>query len=409
MSPSKTADGPTRVVIAGGGIAGLEALLALRDLAGDRVDITVVAPEHDFTMKPQSVEEPFTGRPADRHELGPAAAELGAEFIPRGLAAVDPDARLVTLDNRSELYYDRLLVCVGAKSVPPFTGVTTFQASAESLVIEMFLAKEGGMLTFAVPAGDNWPLPLYELALMTERHLRKSGRANLTLEIVTPESAPLYLFGETASDALTKLLRGRGIGLKTETRIWQSADDRLVLDPGGVELPAANVVTIPELRGRFVPGLPSDAKGFIPVDRHCRVKNLEGVYAAGDCIDFPVKQGGIGTQQADAAAEHLARSIGVDIEPQPFTPVLRGMLYTGADSITMRHGLGKGADDPGEVSDDSLWWPPSKVSGRYLSTWLEGSGTPVEPPAPEGGIVVDVALPPGMHGQPMMGPADRSD
>ena len=37
-----------RVLIAGGGVAGLEALLALRDLAGDRVELTLLSPETDF-------------------------------------------------------------------------------------------------------------------------------------------------------------------------------------------------------------------------------------------------------------------------------------------------------------------------------------------------------------------------
>lgn len=36
------------VLIAGGGIAGLEAMMAVRDLAGGRVRITLAAPEPDF-------------------------------------------------------------------------------------------------------------------------------------------------------------------------------------------------------------------------------------------------------------------------------------------------------------------------------------------------------------------------
>ena len=40
---------PSHVVIAGGGVAALETLMALRDLAGDRVAITLIAPETTFT------------------------------------------------------------------------------------------------------------------------------------------------------------------------------------------------------------------------------------------------------------------------------------------------------------------------------------------------------------------------
>ena len=47
-----------RVVIGGGGVAGLEALLALHALAGDRVQLTLVAPDPDFAYRPLAVAEP---------------------------------------------------------------------------------------------------------------------------------------------------------------------------------------------------------------------------------------------------------------------------------------------------------------------------------------------------------------
>ena len=50
---------PLRVVIAGGGVAGLEAMLALRELAGDRVDIELLSPSDEFVYRPMLVAEPF--------------------------------------------------------------------------------------------------------------------------------------------------------------------------------------------------------------------------------------------------------------------------------------------------------------------------------------------------------------
>ena len=49
----------SHVVIAGGGVAALETLMALRDLAGDRVAITLIAPETTFTYRSMKVVEPF--------------------------------------------------------------------------------------------------------------------------------------------------------------------------------------------------------------------------------------------------------------------------------------------------------------------------------------------------------------
>jgi hypothetical protein len=51
--------GGVRVLIAGGGVAGLEALLALRALAGDLVDLELLAPEPAFWYRPLAVAEPF--------------------------------------------------------------------------------------------------------------------------------------------------------------------------------------------------------------------------------------------------------------------------------------------------------------------------------------------------------------
>ena len=43
------------VLIAGGGMAALEAALALRDLAGERLTVTMLAPDRHFTYRPLSV------------------------------------------------------------------------------------------------------------------------------------------------------------------------------------------------------------------------------------------------------------------------------------------------------------------------------------------------------------------
>ncbi|MGI8728981.1 MAG: hypothetical protein ACR2LK_03160 [Solirubrobacteraceae bacterium] len=59
--------------------------------------------------------------------------------------------------------------------------------------------------------------------------------------------------------------------------------------------------------------------GFTPVDEHGRVQGLADVYAAGDGTTYPVKQGGLACQQADAIAELLAANAGADVNPHPFS------------------------------------------------------------------------------------------
>src|SRR5215208_6651581 len=112
------ASGGARVVIAGGGVAGIETLLALDDLAGDQVAQTLVSPTPDFLYKPRLVEEPFDIGPAERYELQPLAEEKGASFVQHAVSTVRPADHAVELDNGTTLGYDYLVVCAGGRFVP---------------------------------------------------------------------------------------------------------------------------------------------------------------------------------------------------------------------------------------------------------------------------------------------------
>jgi sulfide:quinone oxidoreductase len=75
-SPSPSAE-PFHVVIAGGGVAALEAALALRDVGADRFVITLIAPDANFAYRPMAVREPFAYGPAQRHPLSEIASPAG--------------------------------------------------------------------------------------------------------------------------------------------------------------------------------------------------------------------------------------------------------------------------------------------------------------------------------------------
>ena len=390
-----------RVVVVGGGVAGLEALMALHDLAGDRADVTLVAPDPDFLYKPLLVQEPFDLGPAERHELAPLAKKLGASFIQKGVTGADTDARTVELSDGSTLDYDFLIVCVGGRFRPALERALTFPSGSEPLEIDDLLQGGEGQrrIAFVVPSGVTWALPIYEITLMTQRRALERG-ADVKLTIVTPEQGPLAIFGPAASEAVAGLLAARGIEVEAGAHASEGDGGELILTPGDRRVEAHSVVALPVMDGPALPGLPQDEAGFIPIDEHARVTGVEDVYAAGDGTNFPIKQGGLGTQQADAAAAHIAHSLGAAVSPEPFRPVLRGKLITGDESLHLRSDVaGGGGGD--EASLDCLWWPPHKISGRYLAPFLYHGEVHAEPEPPARSLDVEVALPVEWHAEPM--------
>jgi hypothetical protein len=104
--------------------------------------------------------------------------------------------------------------------------------------------------------------------------------------------------------------------------------------------------------------------------------DVNDVYAAGDATALPIRQGAVGTQQADAAAEHIAARLGAPIHPKPFHPVLRGKLLTGAESLDMRRDPTGGRDEGIASADHHLWWPPHKVQRTLTRRVARPPGAP---------------------------------
>jgi sulfide:quinone oxidoreductase len=383
-----------RVLIAGGGVAGLEALLALRDLAGERVELTLLSREQDFVYRPMAVAEPFGRGRADRHPLADIAADVGAELIYGELARVDAPDHVAITGTGQLLSYDALLVAVGAGSEPALRRVLTWTPETDA---ELF----GGLLrdlddgylkrvAFVVPPGVAWALPAYELALMTAWQAWGMGHDDVQVTIYTPEDAPLGLFGTQATVAIRHDLEEAGVQAETGVYVAEDPQDpaRLILHPGERTLAAERVVALPRAVGPGVPGLPTNARGFIATDLHGRIPDVDAVWAAGDAVAFPVKQGGLASQQADAAAESIAAHAGVQLEPRPYRPVLRGMMLTGRGKAWMRHQPAGGGE--GTTVRRALWWPPTKIAGRYLSPYLaahHGTDAVGEGPQPDGQLV----------------------
>jgi sulfide:quinone oxidoreductase len=360
----------SKVLIVGGGVAALEATLALHELASELVEVELVAPEQNFVYRPLLVAEPFGAGQVRTFPLRRLAESAGASFTEAIVTGVESDRHVVRTAAGDELPFDLLLLAPGAVPVAAVQGALCFRGPNEAAALTQLLhdatAGKIDCMTFAVPAGASWTLPLYELALLARSYLVDEGAVGVSVAIVTPEDAPLALFGGTASDAVRELLEARGIELSVGTTPLAFADGGLSVAPTGI-LPTDRVVALPRLEGPRLAGVIHDANGFIPTDHHGQVADEIDVWAAGDATRFPLKQGGVAAQQADAAAEAIAARAGATFEPHPFRPVLRGLLLTGMAPRFLRAEAGTATS---AIDTEPLWWPPAKIVGRYLAPFL---------------------------------------
>jgi sulfide:quinone oxidoreductase len=337
----------TRVLVAGSGVAAVECVLALRDLA--RVDVELLAPAAELVHRPTSVMTPFGAAPAARIDL----SRLGVPHRREALLAVDAGAHHALTRGGEEIAYDILVVATGAPSREAVPGAVTFRGPLSAGAVEGALSR-GSRFVFAAPAGPVWPLPLYELALLTA-----ARRPEAEVVVVTAEPAPLAALGDTVGDAVRDVLGRAGVELVAGAEPVRAVDGTLQLADGRL-IGADAVIALPALTGPRIPGLPHDRDGFVRVNAQGRA--CAGVYAAGDVTSFPVKHGSLAAQQADAVAAAIAGT------PAPPPLRLYGTLLTGGDPLYIRAQIG----GPATVSDEPL---PGKIVGRYLSEFLAGNQT----------------------------------
>src|SRR4051812_1215515 len=116
MTPSR----PHRVVIGGGGVAALEALIALHHMARDHVQVTLVAPSDEFVVRALTVTELFGASGSRAYDVEQACADHDARFVRDAIHRVQPEHRDVVTRNGRVLAYDSLMLAVGARPAARF-------------------------------------------------------------------------------------------------------------------------------------------------------------------------------------------------------------------------------------------------------------------------------------------------
>ena len=358
-----------RLLVAGGGVGAVEALLALRELAPEAFDVTLLAPGPALVLAPESVAEATGGPPARHFDLAAIAADLAVTYVRDGLDAIDVSERRATTRDGTVMDYDALLLALGALPGPTLPGALRFAGVRDISVVRSALERTADApcptIALVATGGVGWTLPLYDLATLIAARFEEQGRER-SLIVVTSEAEPLSVFGHRASREVARHLAQLGIHVRTATMAEGFEDGRLWLAAGG-SIEADMVIALPEPRGPNLPGLPVDQSGFVPVDRFGRVAGAPSVWAVGDMTARPLKQGGLTIQQADVAAGSIAAWAGAPVEPQPYEPVLRGLLL-GTTPRFLRHTATSTV--PSTSSERPLWSLDAKIVGGRLEPYL---------------------------------------
>jgi sulfide:quinone oxidoreductase len=307
-----------------------------------------------------------------RYPLQRIASDLGARWVRDRLRSVETTSRTVHTEGGVELQYDMLLLAIGAKETSPYQHAYMFtdRTAGETFdrIIRDIEAGSVDAVAFVLPHEWVWPLPLYELALMT-RHRARAVSRRLQIAFVTSEGRPLKAFGKAAGDAVLDLLQEADVRLHAGVRARVPAPGVVTFDGG--ELRVDRVVTLPKITGPAVKGVPAGSRWFVPINEWCVVPSTEGrVFAAGDATDFPVKQGGIGAQQADTAAAGIAHLAGVVGRPPPLHPVIRGALLTGTRPLYVAAQVIDGVGWQSQIYKRPPWPAQEKIVAEELGGYL---------------------------------------
>jgi sulfide:quinone oxidoreductase len=374
------------VVILGSGVAGLEAALALHELAGDRVALTLITPDSEFRYRPLAVREPFTAARSASYPLASIAEEAGARLLTDRFKWLDAAERVVHTAGGEGIPYDALLIALGAKPHALFRDAITIDDHRLGEQLADFVAAldVGSLHTvaFVVPSLPIWSLPAYELALMTATRAAAHGH-QVGVLLITPEDAPLAALGIDASAEVARLLAQTGVTTITSASAQIREPGKINLYPMRRSLNVDAVIALPELYAPAVPGVATSAeRGFLTIDHYGAVHGLHGVFAAGDITDTPVKHGGLSAEQGVVAAQAIAALAGAPVEPKPLRPALHVMLLGGAEPLFIRSQmLGEHGSDA-EVSHEPLWRPVGKLHSEYLGPCLARLDTRMVDAAP---------------------------
>jgi len=336
-----------RVVIVGGGFAGIHAARGLRRLP---VDVTLVDRRNHHTFQPLLYQVALAVlSPADIAQpiRTILRSQQNAEVLMDEVIGIDPDARQITLSSGAQLRYEYLVLATGATHsyfgrddwAPLAPGLKTIEDATEirRRVLLAFELAERQMvehgwhppLNFVVigggPTGVELAGAISDIAQLYMRHdFRHIDPAKSRVLLLEGSPRVLGTYPEDLSAKAEAALRRLGVEVHTHTHVtavgpgWVEAEANKTSSriDAAVTLWAAGVEASP--LGNLL-GAPLDYRGCVVVDRRLNPPGMPEVFVLGDLAHL--EQDGHQVpgvaQPAMQMGDHLAKILAADLAGRP--------------------------------------------------------------------------------------------
>ena len=367
-----------KVVIVGGGFAGVVAAESLAKKLGDEHEVTLVSRSRKFLFYPALVRLAFgEGKPHDiSFDIRKAMMKRRIGFVEGEVARIYPDERQIRFAHGEfvgDMPYDYLVLAPGRRLKTE--EVSGFFEHAHHLLsvraTQQFGAAvqkfEKGKAVIGYCSGARLPVPVFETAFALSLRLQELGRRkDCTITIVSGETPDEMFGGVPMSEALEHSLKSHRIRIISDFQISRVTPNSIVAVDGRKEDFNLNML-IPPFGGpgSLVGTGLTDAEGYARVERTMRVAGLERVYAAGDCVGFHgPKMGHMAVRQGEVVAENLEAEIRGRELPATYDHEMMLVLDAGGgDAIFVQKDLG--SEDPADIQNSRFWGWAKRKQEQY--------------------------------------------
>ena len=343
-----------RILILGGGFGGLMAAEQLVEALGPDHQITLVAPNRNFTFYPALVELAFGKcRPEDvQFDLAEKLRILGVRYIQCEMIKIHPIRRRVEVagdDLNGELAYDYLLLAMGRRlateKVPGF-----FENAQHLLGVKAAMRfgslvddfREGKIIVGLCPDA-RLPVPVCETAFaLAQRFQTQMQDGKIKISVIFPDSLEAAFGGARLHKELEGAFARHGINVHYEVPINEISFNQ-VSSTQGHQIKCDLLMLVPPFRGSAV--LRSlnitGESDFVKVDAKLRVHELDRTYAVGDIVAFSgPKLAHMAVRQARVAAANIVSEINGQAPSEEYYHEIAAVIDAGGpDSIYLHYGI----------------------------------------------------------------------